>query len=53
MSMSDIIVSDIDMPVMDGFEIVKQIREIDGDTPILFISALTSPRDVKRGFYIG
>ncbi|MGL5938578.1 MAG: response regulator transcription factor [Phocaeicola sp.] len=49
----DIIISDIDMPVMDGFEMVKQIREIDGETPILFASALTSPKDVKRGFSIG
>ena len=42
----DIIISDIDMPVMNGFEMVKRIRETDGDTPILFASALTSPKDV-------
>ena len=30
----DIIISDIDMPVMDGFEMVRHIRETDGDTPI-------------------
>ena len=41
------------MPVMDGFEMVKRIRETDGDTPILFASALTSPKDVKKGFLIG
>ena len=49
----DIIISDIDMPVMDGFEMVKRIRETDGNTPILFASALTSPKDVKKGFSIG
>lgn len=49
----DIIISDIDMPVMDGFEMVKRIRETDGSTPILFASALTSPKDVKKGFAIG
>lgn len=49
----DIIISDIDMPVMDGFEMVERIRETDGDTPILFASALTSPKDVKRGFSLG
>ena len=42
----DIIISDIDMPVMNGFDMVKRIRETDGDTPILFASALTSPKDV-------
>lgn len=49
----DIIISDIDMPVMDGFEMVRCIRETDGNTPILFASALTSPKDVKKGFAIG
>lgn len=49
----DIIISDIDMPVMDGFEMVRRIRETDGDTPILFASALTSPKDVRKGYEIG
>lgn len=49
----DIIISDIDMPVMDGFEMVSRIRETDGDTPILFASALTSPKDVRKGYDIG
>ena len=35
----DIIVADIEMPVMDGREMVAKIREIDGDTPVLFASA--------------
>ena len=42
----DIIVSDIDMPVMNGFDMVRRIRETDKTTPIIFGSALTSPRDV-------
>ena len=41
----DVIVSDIDMPIMDGIEMVKKIREIDGDTIILFTTGLTSPKD--------
>ena len=49
----DIIISDIDMPVMNGFDMVKRIRETDGDTPILFASALTSPKDVRNGYEIG
>ena len=36
----DVIVSDIEMPVMNGYEMVKRIRETDGETPILFSSAL-------------
>lgn len=49
----DIIVSDIEMPVMNGYHMVERIREIDGDTPILFTSALTSPKDVKEGYRLG
>ena len=44
----DIIVSDIDMPVMNGFDMVRRIRETDKTTPIIFGSALTSPRDQLR-----
>lgn len=49
----DIIISDIDMPVMNGFQMVERIRETDGDTPIVFASALTSPKDVREGYKIG
>ena len=42
----DIIMSDVDMPVMDGYEMVARIRETDGNTPILFASAMSSPKDV-------
>ena len=38
---------------MNGFEMVRLIRETDGDTPILFASALTSPKDVRKGYDIG
>ena len=30
----DVIVSDIEMPVMNGYEMVKRIRETDGETPM-------------------
>ena len=40
----DVIVSDIDMPIMDGIEMVKKIREVDGKTIILFTTGLTSPQ---------
>ncbi len=49
----DVIVSDIDMPIMDGIEMVKRIREVDGDTIILFTTGLTSPRDLKAGYAAG
>ena len=47
------IISDIDMPVMNGFEMVERIRETDGNVIIIFTSALTSPNDVKAGYRLG
>ena len=49
----DVIISDIDMPVMNGFEMVELIRQTDGDVIIIFTSALTSPNDVKAGYRLG
>lgn len=49
----DVIVSDIDMPIMDGIEMVKNIREVDGETIILFTTGLTSPKDLKAGYAAG
>jgi len=49
----DVIIADIDMPVMNGFEMVEKIRESDGETLIFFTSALTSPEDVSHGYRLG
>lgn len=49
----DVIVSDIEMPVMDGYEMVKRIRETDQQTPILFSSGRVSPKDVVKGYDLG
>lgn len=49
----DIIVSDIEMPGMSGIEMVSKIRQSDSDTPIIFASAKTSPKDVTSGYSVG
>lgn len=38
---------------MDGIEMVKNIREVDGDTIILFTTGLTAPKDLKAGYAAG
>ena len=48
-----VIVSDIDMPIMDGIEMVKRIRQEDKDTLILFTTGLTSSKDLKEGYAAG
>ena len=45
--------TDIEMPVMDGYEMVRRIRETDGTTPILFTSGRVSPKDVVEGYELG
>lgn len=49
----DVIVSDVMMPDMDGFTMVKQIRKTDSSTPILFLSARSAANDVVEGFELG
>ena len=49
----EVIVSDIEMPVMDGYEMVRRIRESDACIPILFTSGRVSPKDVVKGYEIG
>jgi DNA-binding response OmpR family regulator len=49
----DIIVSDIMMPDMDGFTMVKQVRRTDKSIPVLFLSARSSANDVVEGFETG
>ena len=49
----DVILSDIEMPVMGGYEMVKRIREVDKETPIIFSSGLVSPKNVLKGYELG
>ena len=49
----DILVVDVMMPKMSGFEMVKAIRQSDTETPILFLTAKTAVDDVVTGFSIG
>lgn len=51
----DLILLDIGMPVMDGFETCKAIRKIDylKETPIIFITAYNDIDSIVNGFEIG
>lgn len=46
----DVIVSDIEMPVMDGMEMVRRIRRRDERVPILFATGRTSTEDILKGY---
>ncbi len=49
----DIVVADVMMPKMDGFEMVRLIRLISPTVPVLFLSARTALDDVVKGFELG
>lgn len=49
----DLIISDVMMPVMDGFEMVRLLRENENKTPVLMITAKDAFDDMQKGFLYG
>ena len=49
----DLVVLDIMMPHMDGYEFTKALREVENNLPILMVSAKQLPEDKKKGFLVG
>lgn len=49
----DLIISDIMMPEMDGYELVRTIRDSGNTTPVLMITAKDGFEDMRRGFVLG
>ena len=49
----DLIVSDIMMPDIDGFEFVKTVRTLNEDIPILFMTALDDFSSKQKGYRVG
>lgn len=49
----DVIVSDIMMPRLDGFSMVKRLRKEGCTAPVLFLTARSSTDDVVKGFEVG
>jgi len=49
----DLIISDIMMPVMDGYELVRSLREAGNNTPVMMITAKDAFDDMRLGFLSG
>jgi two-component system, OmpR family, response regulator len=49
----DICILDIMMPIKDGYTLAREIRQIDEEIPIIFLTAKSMKEDVIEGFSIG
>lgn len=49
----DLVVLDVMMPEMDGYELTRQLREAQNHTPILMVTAKQLPKDKRAGFLAG
>ena len=49
----DLIISDIMMPIMDGFELVRLLRNTGNNTPVMMITAKDAFDDMREGFMSG
>ena len=49
----DLVVLDLMMPRMDGYEFTRELRAASNDLPILMVSARQLPEDRKKGFLAG
>jgi two-component system OmpR family response regulator len=49
----DICLLDVMMPNMDGFTLAEEIRDVDPDVPLFFLSAKTMKDDIIQGYKLG
>lgn len=49
----DLVITDVMMPLMDGFALAKEIRQTNEDLPILMLTALEDMSDKEKGFSLG
>lgn len=52
-SFYNLIISDIMMPVMDGYEFIQTLRDSGDKTPVLMITAKDAFDDMRKGFLLG
>ncbi|WP_199037626.1 response regulator transcription factor [Glycomyces salinus] len=52
-SRPDLIILDVNMPGLDGFEVADRLRSAGDLTPIIFLTARTAPDDLREGFGSG
>ena len=49
----DLCILDLMMPKKDGFSLAKEIRSVDEEVPIIFLTAKSMKQDIIKGFTVG
>lgn len=49
----DLLLLDVNVPSIDGFEILSYLRDIGNTTPAIYITSLSGINDLKKGFDLG
>ncbi len=49
----ELLLLDVNVPNIDGFEILSYLREIGNTTPVIYITSLSGIDDLKKGFDLG
>jgi len=49
----DLLLFDVNVPLLNGFELLKNLRGAGDVTPVIFITSMNSSKDVLEGFEIG
>ena len=49
----DLLLLDVNVPNIDGFEILEYLREIGNTIPAIYITSLSGIKDLKKGFALG
>ena len=52
-SVYDILLLDVNVPSISGFEILSYLRDIGNTTPAIYLTSLSGVNDLKKGFDIG
>jgi DNA-binding response OmpR family regulator len=49
----DLLLLDVNVPIIDGFSLVESIRDNGIKTPAVFVTSLNTTKDLKRGYAVG
>jgi len=49
----DLYILDVNVPGIDGFDVLSELRDAEDDTPAIYITALTDIKSISKGFAVG